>query len=524
MSFKLNPIRVSDNSKIVRIVESKMTLEEDITAIKITTLTNIPIVSYDIDENLMIDLDIKLLEVKLSYYKNEICVGYEFVELVDKSEYKKNLSEDEILYLDIKNNIKNIMDRPQGTETEKSAHTSLLKNAIIDYNARIYIMSKIRKELYRSDKVPENEIEDYVYRLYSDLYGLGVLQALDDDPSVGEIMVNARTFPKFICDIYIVKNQIKVRYDKSFESQPEMENVFRKLIEFDKKELNSTDKAEVEATRPNGDRVNIIIPDASNNWILNMRKFSNFVPEKEMMRQSGTIDDYNENLFNILISGLANIGIGGYMGTGKTTLINYLLTFTDPITRKVIISSVPETDIDRVLKGHDIVILNVNDDKHFTFAKHLKFALRTTADRIIVPESRGEEFKQIYESNLKTSGNIFTAHALDDDAFLDMCTEMYKSSPSAQGEDSIYVKSKLAKSINIIVIMRKVGNKIRIKSISEVITENGKFKELVKLQQWKFNPENPLEGKYEATGNKISDALRTKLNENGIPLSLMKDL
>lgn len=524
MSFRLNPIRVSNNDKIVRIIEPKIILSDDITTVKITTITNIPIISYDFDEDLIIDLDIKLKEVKLGYYKDVICVDFEFIELIDKVEEKKHLSKEDILYEETKTSIKNMMDKPQGTETEKSAHTALLKNATIDYNARIYIMSKIRKELYREDRVPETKIEKYVYRLYSDLYGMGALQELDDDPSIGEIMVNARTFPRFTCDIYYIKNQIKYRYDKTFETQPEMENVFRKLIEFDKKELNSTDKAEIEATRPNKDRVNIIIPDASDNWLLNIRKFSNFVPDKEMMRQSGTIDDYNDELFKVLISGLANIGIGGYMGTGKTTLINYLLTHTDPITRKVIISSVPETDIERVLKGHDIAILNVNDDKHFTFSKHLKSALRTTADRIIVPESRGEEFRQIYEANLKTSGNIFTAHALDDDSFLDMCTEMYKSSPSAQGEDSNYVKSKLSKSINIIVIMRKVGSKIRIKSISEVITENGNFKELVKLQEWKFDPEKPLEGHYEPTGNKISDALRVKLNENGVPLSTMKDL
>ena len=244
----------------------------------------------------------------------------------------------------------------------------------------------------------------------------------------------------------------------------------------------------------------------------------------EMMRESGTIDDFNDRLFNVLVRGLCNIGVGGYMGTGKTTLINFLLTYTEPLSRKVVIASINETDIDRVLAGHDVVILNVNDEKGFSFSKHLKFALRSTADRIVVPESRGEEFKQIYEANLKTSGNMFTAHALDDEAFLDMCVEMYKSAPSAQSEDERYIKSKLAKSIDIIIIMRKVGNKIRIKSISEVITENGKFKKLNKLQEWEFDKDNPLVGKYRRTENRLSEALKSKLNENGIPMSELNGL
>lgn len=525
MSFKLNPIRVSNDDGISRIVESKKELKDSVALLKIVTLSDIPIKTLNIKDNLLIELDEKLVEVKFLYCdKYEKFIDFEIIELVDKKEVLDKLTPEEKFYLKLKESIKEEMNLPKGTEVEISAHTELLKKSVVDENARAYIVSKIRKNLLNTIKDKDKDIEDLTYRLYADLYGMGPLQELDDDESIGEIMVNARTFPKFSCDIYYIKNQEKHKYDKTFKTQQELENVFRKVIEFDKKELNSTDNAMIEAVRPNKDRVNIIIPDASENWVLNIRKFSNFVPNMEMMRKSGTIDDYNDRLFKVLTKGLANIGIGGYMATGKTTLINFLLTYTEPMSRKVVIASVSETDIDRVLKGHDVVILNVNDEKGFTFNKHLKFALRSTADRIVVPESRGEEFKQIYEANLKTSGNLFTAHALDDEAFLDMCVEMYKSSPSAQGENEEYVKNKLAKSIDIIVIMRKVGNKIRIKSISEVVVEDGKLKKLVPLQVWSFDPENPLDGKYVATGNKLSKELKIKLNENGVLMSEMMDL
>ena len=520
MSLKLNPIRVIDNGKIVRIVEGTKEFKNDsVTTVDIVTLSDVPIHSYEITDDLLIELD----SVKLLYLNNNEYVDFEIIELEDKSLKFNELSEEEKLYEDLKLKIKQAMDMPDGTEVEVSKHTELLKRTTTDPNARVYVSSKIRKQLIKMS-VNDELVEDLTYRLYAELYGMGVLQELDDDGTVGEIMVNARTFPKFSCDIYYIQNQVKKKYDKTFKTLPEMENVFRKVVEFSKKELNATDNAMVEATRPNKDRVNVIIPDASENWLLNIRKFSNFVPNMSMMKKSGTIDEFNDRLFNVLVRGLANIGIGGYMGTGKTTLINFLLTYTDPMSRKVVVASISETDIDRVLKGHDVAILNVVDEKGFTFEKHLKFALRSTADRIIVPESRGEEFKQIYEANLKTSGNMFTAHALDDEAFLDMCVEMYKTSPSAQAENAEYVKNKLAKSMDIIVIMRKVGNKIRIKSISEVITENGKFKCLNKLQEWNFSPENPLEGQYVRTEHRLSDALKRKLNENGITMSEMEGL
>lgn len=524
MSFKLNPIRVVDDSKIVRIVECVKELKNgNVTKIDIVTLSDIPLHSYEVTKDLYIELDIKLTSVKLIYFNEDDYIDFEIIELEDKSVIEQELSPQEKEYVELKIQIKKSMDMPDGTEIEVSKHTELLKKTTTDPNARVYVTSKIRKQLINMN-VDDEKIEDLTYKLYAELYGMGVIQELDDDETVGEIMVNARTFPKFSCDIYYIQNQIKKKFDKTFKTLPEMENVFRKVVEFSKKELNATDNAMVEATRPNKDRVNIIIPDASENWLLNIRKFSNFVPNMAMMKKSGTIDEFNDRLFSVLVRGLANIGIGGYMGTGKTTLINFLLTYTDPMSRKVVVASISETDIDRVLKGHDVAILNVLDEKGFTFEKHLKFALRSTADRIIVPESRGEEFKQIYEANLKTSGNMFTAHALDDEAFLDMCVEMYKTSPSAQAENAEYVKTKLAKSMDIIVIMRKVGNKIRIKSISEVITEDGQFKGLNKLQEWDFSPENPLEGKYIRTEQRLSDALKRKLNENGIPMSEMEDL
>lgn len=523
--FKLNPIRIFDECGIVKILECKKEFKEDVDKVEVSTLSDLLIHSYEVSQDLFIRLDIHLDAVKIKYYSKSSYLDFEILYFTDDYTEKvaaevSNVATD---YNFLKSTIQNRMDNPDGTSVENSKHTELLKNTTIDENAKKYVISKIKTELVKL-QVKKEDIDNLAYKLYAELYGMGILQELDDDETVGEIMVNARTFPRFSCDIYYIQKQVKKKYEKTFRSLNEMENVFRKVIEFSKKELNSTENAMIEATRPNKDRVNIVIPDASDNWLLNIRKFSNFVPNLEMMKEGGTIDDFNDRLFKVLVKGFANIGIGGYMGTGKTTLINFLLTYTEPISRKVIIGSVSETDIDRVLKGHDIAILNVNDEKNFTFEKHLKFALRSTADRIIVPESRGEEFKQIYEANLKTSGNMFTAHALDDEAFMDMCVEMYKASPSAQAENSLYIKDKLSKSIDIIVIMRKVGNKIRIKSISEVIKENGKLKQLNKLQEWVIDENNPMNGKYVRTEYRLSKELKAKLNENGVSMREMEDL
>lgn len=432
---------------------------------------------------------------------------------------------DERRYLEIRNMVQDIMDEPEGTERERESHTEMLKMATSNEKAKEYVISKMTQIILKSGSVQEEEVDTFIYRIYGDLYGMGVLQELDDDPQMGEIMVNAITFPEFHCDIYYIKNGVKYKHDKTFNSLPELMKVFARTVAFDNKELNHGKNSRIESTRPNRDRVNIIIPDASDNYTMNIRKFTNFVPNLDSMKQSGTVDDFIDKLMAILVKGKANIGIGGAMGTGKTTFINYLLSYTPPMERKVVIASVSETDVDRVLKGHDVVIFNVDEEKGFTFQELLRTSLRTTADRVIIPESRGGEFKELYEANLKTKGNMFTAHALDDESFMDMTVDMYMSSPDVSGAESAeFLKNKITKAMDIVIIMRRVGPQIRIKSISEVKQdEQGNYAGMNCLYEWDIDPDSPLEGQYKRTNNRLTDAFKKRLIEHGLTAKILND-
>ena len=409
------------------------------------------------------------------------------------------------------------------TPKEEAEHTKILNNSITLPEARQYTFSQVRKIINSLEYIQEHEVDDFVYKIYAKLYGMDILQELDDDPEVGEIMVNATEFPSFHCEIYYIKHQVKSLYDKTFKDIETLKNVLRRIIAFQNKEMNESDNAIIETTRPNRDRVNLIIPKASDNYCLNIRKFSNFVPDLATMFSSGTVNGTIDKLLEILVHGHANVGVGGPMGTGKTTFINFMLTYTAPLERKVVIAAVNETDIDRVLKGHDVSVFNVDEEKGFTFSQLVRTSLRTTADRVIIPESRGGEFKQLYEANLKTKGNFFTAHAIDDISFMDMCVDMYMSSDEAGDANPEFIRNKICKAIDIIIMMRRVGNKIRIKSISEVlVNEKNEYAGLNRLIVWDFDPEYPKDGKYKATGNTLSPALVERLNEAGVPMAKIK--
>lgn len=528
MSSRKNPIVVKKEGRKYKLLELKREAGKEYQILEMYDLKGKPLGRYDVRENELLSVDGELEYVRFVYLnRDKSYVDEETIQLLKADERDVMLTPEQKQFEDTKKRIELIMERPEGTDLENAKHTELLKEATVSNGARQYILSKIRKQLMLWDIIPPNgeSVEDYAYRLFSDLYGMGVLQELDDDEEVGEIMVNAVTFPEFSSTIYYIKNQQKHIYGRSFRNLSELEKVFDRVIYFSRKERNNVENAIIESTRPNRDRVNMITPNASDNWLLNIRKFTNFVPNMQMMRKSGTVDDFIDRLMNVLVKGKSNIGIGGAMGTGKTTFINFALTYTDPIERKVVIASVNETDVDRVLKGHDVAVFNVDDENDFTFEKLLRTSLRTTADRVIIPESRGGEFKQLYEANLKTRGNMFTAHALDDDSFMEMCVDMYMSSPDAGSESSVHIKNKLTKGMDIVIIMRKVGNTIRLKSISEImVNSSGEYNGMNQLYVWDFDPENPLAGNYKRTENRLSKRLKTLLNENGVPFSEMEDL
>lgn len=413
-------------------------------------------------------------------------------------------------------NIDNIVN-----ENDKKFHLSMIKKCNHNLKAREYIENRIKILIKSQFELDDNQINSYKYKIFSDVYGLGILQELDDDESINEIMVNVLDKNGMNTKIYYVKNQEKYDYNKKFNNIEEVLTVFNRVLSGTDKELNTQKKSSIEVSRTNNDRITITIPNYSINYSLNIRRFKGFIPNEENMRSSGTLNDELIDLLDIIVDSELNIGIGGKMGEGKTTLINYLLTLIKDVKERVcVISSVDETDTLRTLKNNDIIIYNVDETHGFTFSDAFIKALRSKSDRIVVPESRDKEFKQIYKANIQISGNMFTAHARSNETFMNACVDMYNYDNTYSNLDGL--KNMIAKGMDIIIIMKKIGNKIIIKSISEVLIIDGIFKGYNVLYEWTFDKNNPENGYYRKTNNFISDELREKMNENGVSLERLK--
>lgn len=490
------------------------------------------------------DLSKERFKIEVKNKNDEILFKKQFITLIDiisikvdlDSEYFVNYySEDDVLLLKDKvvirdNNLfyskmksvvkKEIYKHSDRKEINKKYHVEMIKSCNHDNIAKMYVKKQISNILSKSFELEESDITKFIELLYADIFGLGIVQPLDEDKSISEIKVNVIDIEGTLNTkiIYIKENKEYI-LDKSFNTLKDVITVFNRVLSGTGKQLNSNDGSNIESDRPNKDRITITIPPFSKNYSLNIRRFENFTPDANNMRKVGTINEELEELFKILVEGYANIGIGGKMGVGKTSLINYLLSLTNKDDRKCVISTVDEIEFKKVLKDHDILIYNVNDKDKDGFAKAFLKAFRSHSSRIIVPEARHTEFKDIVKSCIQNKGNIFTAHATTNEDFLNACVDMYNYDGTFSDLD--FLKNKIAKALDIFIIMHVVDKKIRVKSISEILTKDGNFAGFNTLYYWEFDKENPKNGRYVRTYNKLSDDFRQNLNENGVPLKLL---
>lgn len=506
--YNPNPIVFKINNKIIELLELKIDYRKKPFIIEIISTDDDSIVYSKsiVKSNNIISLNVSPGKYKVNYY--DLNNSFLFFDILDINEtdnlYKKALN---VVLKEIDN---------VGKESNKTYHLNMIRSCNYDDKARAYIENRISNILKAYFSLNQEILVKISKRIFGDIYGLGILQELDDDKSIAEIMVNVLKGNKLSTKIYYIKDSKKYEYNKEFKSIEEVLTVFGRVISGTNKELNSGEFSSIEVSRPNKDRVSITIPNFSENYSLNIRRFENFIPNKESMIKSGTINEYIDEYIDVFIEGEFNIGIGGKMGTGKSTMINYMLSKTDPMERKVVISSVNETDIKRTLLNHDVLIYNVDEQNGFTFTEAFTKSLRSTSNRIVVPEARSKEFREVYKACIQTSGNLFTAHATNPDDFLNACVDMYNYDGTYKDVKSL--RSKIAKGIDIIFIMQVTDNRIRIKSICEVIICDENYIELNELVKWVFDKNNPTNGKYIRTGNKISDLGKQRLNENGVPM------
>ncbi|MBO6134375.1 MAG: CpaF family protein [Lachnospiraceae bacterium] len=291
--------------------------------------------------------------------------------------------------------------------------------------------------------------------IYDSLKNYDILTELLDDKSVGEIMINAYD------EIFIDKNGKYQKWDKTFESKDQLDNIIQQIVGKINRIVNVSNPI-VDARLTDGSRVHIVLPPiAIKGATVTIRKF----PERITMRkliEYGSIDSETADFLKELVKAGYNIFISGGTGSGKTTFLNALSEFIPDDDRVITIEDSAELNISHVknLVSLETRDKNVEGEGEINMQMLIRAALRMNPDRIVVGEVRGKEALDMLQAmNTGHDGSLSTGHA---NSSYDMLSRLETMVLMAENLPLLAIRQQIASSIDILVHLVKLKNKKRV--------------------------------------------------------------
>ncbi len=245
-------------------------------------------------------------------------------------------------------------------------------------------------------------------QIFHSIRKLDVLQALVDDPTITEIMVNGTD------NIFYEKDGIIRRSESRFESRQKLEDVVQQIVSSCNRVVNEASPI-VDARLENGSRVNVVMsPIALNNGpVVTIRRFPDKPITMEMLIELGSISEYLKSYIEVLVKAGYNIFISGGTGSGKTTFLNALSDFIPKDQRLISIEDNAELQIRGVqnLVRMEARNANVEGCRPISIRDLIKSSLRMRPDWIVVGEVRGDECVDMLQAMNTGHMAMSTGHA-----------------------------------------------------------------------------------------------------------------
>ena len=234
----------------------------------------------------------------------------------------------------------------------------------------------------------------------------GPLQIYLSDPTVSEIMVNG---PR---SIFVERNGQIERAKVAFNSIEELNKVVLSIARAAGKELSRKSPC-LDARLSDGSRVNIVVqPVAVDGPLLTIRKARPVAFDLRNLVHSGFFDEKCLYFLNVCVVNRVNILVSGGTSSGKTTLLNALLSLVPKTERLVTI----EDTLELIIKQENVARMEARGssayDDGIEAVELIKNALRMRPDRIIVGECRGPEaWDMLQAMNSGHEGSMSTVHS-----------------------------------------------------------------------------------------------------------------
>jgi pilus assembly protein CpaF len=408
-------------------------------------------------------------------------------------------------------------------EIKSAVHQGLIKRLDLEKIALMHENPNTQQQLTAAilqligeQNVPLSSAERdrLAQEVLDEVFGLGPLEPLLQDPTVNDILVN--TFNT----VYVERRGVLEKTTVTFKDNRHLLQVIDKIVSAVGRRVDESTPM-VDARLKDGSRVNAIIPPlAVDGPILSIRKFSTKpLAAEDLLRNKALAEPMLEVLKGAVQARL-NVVVSGGTGAGKTTLLNVMSGFIDERERIVTIEDSAELQI----KHSHVVRLetrpaNVEGTGAIKQRELVINALRMRPDRVVLGECRGEECLDMLQAmNTGHDGSLTTVHANTPRDAVSRMETMALMGSSGLPEKAI--KAQIASAVHVIVqIARMSDGSRRVTHITEL---TGAFGDVISMQdifvfeKEGLGPLGKVKGRFRATG--VVPKFGDKLKAAGIPL------
>lgn len=347
--------------------------------------------------------------------------------------------------------------------------------------------------------LPENLDRDRLAEeLTAEVFGLGPLEKLMQDPDVSDILVNDPY------NVFVERNGCLEPTDCIFADEEHLVRIIQRIVGRLGRRIDETSPM-VDARLPDGSRVNAIIPPlAINGPALSIRRFGVRSLQMEDLLANGSLPQEIADFLAAAIKARVSCVVSGGTGAGKTTLLNALSAFIPETERTITIEDSAEL---KFLRRHwvrlEVRPPNTEGVGEVSQRDLVRNCLRMRPDRIIVGEVRGAEVWDMLQAmNTGHDGSLTTIHANSTgDALARL--EMMVALAGFELPVTV-VRQYIACGITLIVqLARLAGGPRRIMRVSELLrVEGGSFvaEDVFGYEQTGVDSKGVAKGHFYATG------------------------
>ena len=412
--------------------------------------------------------------------------------------------------------------RPEYQELKFTLHRKLLDKINLEALASIdnqRVRGEVRNALMQLiDGEPtllsSDEKRHICDEVLDEVFGLGPLEPLLQDPTISDILVNSHK------QVFVERRGMLETANVSFRDNAHLIRIIDKIVSQVGRRIDESTPM-VDARLLDGSRVNAVIPPlAVDGPLLSIRRFSTDKLMPADLVDKRAMTPGMMELLEAAVKTRLNIIISGGTGSGKTTLLNALSFFINPKERIVTIEDAAELQ----LKQPHVARLetrppNLEGNGAVRQRELLVNSLRMRPDRIVVGECRGEEALDMLQAmNTGHDGSLTTIHAnspRDAVSRLEVMVSLANSNMQL-----VSIRQQIAGAVHLLVQAARLSDgSRRVMSITEVTGMEGEvvtLQDVFVFEKRGLTPDGRVAGRFAATG--IRPKFYEKLLAAGIRL------